>query len=161
MKFKDWHQKEYDLPLDKTLVWRPSAYALVIYEGKILMIKSNPHGMWELPGGGVNAEETLAEGVIREVFEETGYEIVAKEEPIFFGEQFFYSPDTDRYFHTLSFLLIGELTQKPQEPHHDIREIAEVRWVDTTEIGHYIINPLFVPVFRHMLQKILGSKKKE
>lgn len=43
-------------------------------EGKILMIKSPDRG-WEIPGGQVEAGETLTDALKREVKEETGIEI--------------------------------------------------------------------------------------
>ena len=72
MKFKDWHGKEYLLPKDKKIKWRPSASALVVKNEKILMIKAKQHGKWELPGGGIELGETIKEGLEREVYEETG-----------------------------------------------------------------------------------------
>lgn len=43
-------------------------------EGKILMV-NNPRRGWEFPGGQVEVGETLTEGLIREVKEETGINI--------------------------------------------------------------------------------------
>jgi ADP-ribose pyrophosphatase YjhB (NUDIX family) len=43
-------------------------------EGKILMIKSPDRG-WEIPGGQVEARETLTDALKREVKEETGIDI--------------------------------------------------------------------------------------
>lgn len=48
---------------------------LVRHEGKVLLIKRGRppfEGLWALPGGHVEAGETLREAAIREVFEETG-----------------------------------------------------------------------------------------
>ncbi len=59
-----------------------SVYALVRNEkGEFLLLRrsensrTNP-GKWDLPGGKVNPDESLKEGVIREVWEETGISIV-------------------------------------------------------------------------------------
>jgi 8-oxo-dGTP diphosphatase len=55
------------------LVWRPAVYAIIIQEGKILM--SPQFGGYDLPGGGVDIEEILEEALIREVREETGFDV--------------------------------------------------------------------------------------
>ena len=49
---------------------------LVIHEGKILLTqrKGVPH-IWELPGGKVEFNEEPSNTVVREVQEETGYEV--------------------------------------------------------------------------------------
>lgn len=58
-----------------------SVYALIRNEkGEFLLLRrsensrTNP-GKWDLPGGKVNPDESLKEGVVREVWEETGISI--------------------------------------------------------------------------------------
>ena len=52
-------------------------HALVEREGALLMVKRAPHlgegGKWGLPGGFLDRDETLAQGVLRELLEETGW----------------------------------------------------------------------------------------
>ncbi|KKW31371.1 MAG: Cob(I)alamin adenosyltransferase [Candidatus Uhrbacteria bacterium GW2011_GWA2_52_8d] len=58
---------------------------LVDTRGKILMM-SLPDGRWDLPGGRMDAGETMLEGLAREVCEETGIEIDSqKARPFFVG----------------------------------------------------------------------------
>jgi len=67
---------------------------IVIHEGRALLIRrgSEPlRGEWSIPGGSLELGETLEEGVIRELLEETGLEvkiagIVEIFERIFSGE---------------------------------------------------------------------------
>lgn len=51
--------------------------ALIIQDNKILLVKRAGHlrggGKWAIPGGFVDRDETVAEAVMREVLEETGY----------------------------------------------------------------------------------------
>jgi len=47
----------------------------VIDNGKVLLTKREDFEVWCLPGGGVEEGESLAEGAIREVKEETGLEV--------------------------------------------------------------------------------------
>lgn len=44
-------------------------------EGQILLQQRSDNGYWGLPGGGVEAGESIREAVAREVWEETGYTI--------------------------------------------------------------------------------------
>ena len=52
------------------LTWRPSAYGIVIKDNKILLLKQT--NGYDLPGGGLDLDETPEEAVIREIKEETG-----------------------------------------------------------------------------------------
>ena len=46
--------------------------------GRVLLTKRTDNGQWCLPGGGVDSGESVAEAVIREVFEETGLNVRVK-----------------------------------------------------------------------------------
>ena len=56
---------------------RLAAYAVVVDDGRILLALWNEGAepAWTLPGGGVDLHETVAETAVREVREETGYEV--------------------------------------------------------------------------------------
>lgn len=61
-------------------VTRIAAYGLVHDEARILLCRISSQipryaGMWTLPGGGLNFGEPPAEGMTREVFEETGLHV--------------------------------------------------------------------------------------
>ena len=51
---------------------RNRSMALVVRDGKILMIKTLHFNRWELPGGGIEKDETPEETAIRELKEECG-----------------------------------------------------------------------------------------
>ena len=59
---------------------RVAAYALIIDEhDRILLTWWNGEGRrppaWSLPGGGIDFEESIEEGLVREVHEEAGYDV--------------------------------------------------------------------------------------
>jgi 8-oxo-dGTP diphosphatase len=52
--------------------------AIIFFSGKVLLVKRGKepgYGKWSIPGGAVELGETLKEGVLREVKEETGLEV--------------------------------------------------------------------------------------
>jgi 8-oxo-dGTP diphosphatase len=68
----DIHGNKYQVLADK-LVWRPSAYGIIIRDGQILLTQQYKKFM--LPGGGIELGETPEQAVIREVKEETGFDV--------------------------------------------------------------------------------------
>ena len=63
-----------DAPVPNSLVVATSA-VVVDGRGRILMQRRADSGNWALPGGGMEMNESLTDSVIREVKEETGYEV--------------------------------------------------------------------------------------
>ena len=54
----------------------PSVVAIVRDEqGRVLLIHKTDNDLWALPGGGHEIGESIAETVVREVKEETGYDV--------------------------------------------------------------------------------------
>ena len=62
--------RDYD-PNGKTFV-RPSVRGILIRKGLILMVHSLKYDYYKFPGGGIEAGESLAEALCREVREESG-----------------------------------------------------------------------------------------
>lgn len=68
----DWDNNEFEVDADK-FIFRPSAYGILIEDNKILLSKQ--WDGYDMPGGGVNVDETLEEALKREFFEETGLKV--------------------------------------------------------------------------------------
>jgi 8-oxo-dGTP diphosphatase len=107
--------------------------AAIIRDGKVLIVRrARPpaYGVFTLPGGGVEAGETLREAVIREVLEETALTI----EPLgLAGYREAIARDADgrveRHFVILPFAarwLSGEVALN--------EELAEARWLEPPDL---------------------------
>jgi ADP-ribose pyrophosphatase YjhB (NUDIX family) len=66
---------EIERDRSKVQAIRPSVSAIVFHTGKILLQQRADNREWGLPGGSVEIGETVADAVVREVREETGYEV--------------------------------------------------------------------------------------
>ncbi|MFC1697183.1 NUDIX domain-containing protein [Nanoarchaeota archaeon] len=151
MKFKDWDGNFVELPEGRNFSWRPSAYAAIVNDGKVFMIKAVQHGKWELPGGGIELSESIIEGLKREVLEESGYEIVVSENDlIHFWEGYFYAKDIDKYFQTIGMFfkvkLASEFQDKSKINFKD--EVLDMKWIDLNDYENDDINPIIIPVLK-------------
>jgi 8-oxo-dGTP pyrophosphatase MutT (NUDIX family) len=86
----------------KRLILRPAAYALILHDSKLLLLKMRATGKYHLPGGGIEVGERMAETLQRETREETGIEIEVLR-LVHFDEVFFYYDPSDRAYHGLHF----------------------------------------------------------
>lgn len=72
----EFFEEEEQEKVGKLDAGRRIAKIAVIHDGKLLMGKRRDNGKWTIPGGHVEPQETMREGAIRELWEETGIEIV-------------------------------------------------------------------------------------
>jgi ADP-ribose pyrophosphatase YjhB (NUDIX family) len=57
---------------------RPSVSAFVLHDGRLLLQQRADNGRWGLPGGSVEIGETVSAAIVREVREETGFEVAVR-----------------------------------------------------------------------------------
>jgi 8-oxo-dGTP diphosphatase len=108
--------------------------AAIIRDGRVLIArraKGASTGVFTLPGGVVEAGETLHEAVVREISEETG---IAIEPVALAGHREFITRDADgqvqRHFVIMCFAsrwISGEGEPAPEE-------LSELRWLEPAEI---------------------------
>jgi ADP-ribose pyrophosphatase YjhB (NUDIX family) len=108
--------------------------AAIVHDGRVLIVRrAQPpaHGLYTLPGGGVELGETLEQAVIREVREETGLEI---EPGALAGYRQMIARDADgrieRHFVILPFparWIGGQVSLSD--------ELAEARWLLPSELS--------------------------
>ncbi|WP_440603916.1 NUDIX domain-containing protein [Bacillus sp. GB_SG_008] len=107
--------------------------ALIYDDNENILIVKNIKGdsfYWSLPGGAVEGEETLEQAIIREVKEETGFNVVvtglSSVREMFFEERGHHALIIT--FHTK--IIDGEININ--DPDNDI---IEVRWADSERVN--------------------------
>ncbi len=123
--------------------------AIVINDEKILLVKRNkaPHkNLWAIPGGSVEPGETLQEATEREIREETGLTIRAKE-PVYTFDLIERDEKGAVRFHYVIVDLSADYISGDLQPADDA---LDARWFSSAELEH-----LPMPEStRNLLQKI-------
>lgn len=110
--------------------------AIIEKDGKVLIVRNQ--GMWELPGGRLNIEESPLVGLKREVREELGVDIVLQE--VIYGEQMLHPHMNDRH---VFFMYHAHLIDPLQEFVLQEGEIAELKWISKEELGAQELYPMY------------------
>ena len=129
------HTTEYDSRL--------AAYAVVVDEhDRVLLALWNEFSepLWTLPGGGVELNETVEAGVVRELLEETGYDV----EPgrVLGVDTVVVSPDErtvdrDRWFRGIR--VVYEATIVGGSLRHEVDGTTdEARWIPLADVPNLV-----------------------
>ena len=127
--------------LNASTFTRKATRAIVVNQSQILMLYTKRYDDFSLPGGGVDNEETITEGLVRELKEETGAQKVVniKEFGLYKEYRPWHKPGFD-IIHMESYCFTceieGELTTPTFEP-HEVQNGMTPQWVDIFEaIAH-------------------------
>ena len=119
------------------------ANGILFRDGKILINKRNDphnpdfHGKWEFPGGAVDYGETIEENLVREVWEEAGYNvsIVASLGKIYVNQR---EKGGGQLLHRYQLYIIPHLcTVESGDGVISDNEVLESRWVTVKELVEY------------------------
>lgn len=115
--------KELFLPEEGYATPKVDLRAGVFKDNKILLVKEKADGRWALPGGWAYVCESPTEGVLREVWEESGYQVAhPRLVAIIDRSKHEYRPLYAQHLYKLFFLC--ELTGGEALPNLEISEIA-------------------------------------
>lgn len=123
------------------------ASAIIIRDNRVLMIRTIDSNSWSIPSGGVEVGETLEEACIREVAEETGYEVKIVKELHTKKTIIKEYKVTTQYF--LCEITGGDIQYKDPD-----EEIEEISWMNSSEISKLIYT---YPEDQEVIEQLLSS----
>lgn len=115
--------------------FRPCAYGLVVKDGMILVMKNKHNGNYWFPGGGINIDERMEEGLVREVQEETRTHIKILKQ-LFIKEWFFFYSPEDAGYNTIAFFFLCQPETLPEVIHEAETDpdLLEAEWIPIREL---------------------------
>lgn len=93
----------------------------VFKDGKVLLARELDDGCWSLPGGWADVNDSPSQAVIREVREETGYEVRCTKLAAVLDRDLHYNEDR-RPFHSYKLMFLCEIVGDADELCHDISD---------------------------------------
>lgn len=114
--------------------YRVTVKALVVKDGKILLVKESPElsGKWELPGGGLDFGEEIQEGLRREVEEEMGVKIKSIEDRPMYAWPWKF--ENWRYMDWFYSLTLGYRVEFENFNFETTEECVEIGWFTKDEL---------------------------
>lgn len=123
---------------------------VVLIDGRVLLIKRRFEplaGRWSLPGGTLEVGETLAEGLAREMQEETGLDVTVGPVVDVFDRITRDSDGRTRFHYVLVDYLCHSLGGEPVAG----SDVSEVALVEIDDLGRYDLTPKTIEVITRAL----------
>src|SRR6266550_2210286 len=127
--------------------------AIIIESGRVLLVERGREplkGYWSLPGGVLEIGEKLADGIRREVMEETGLEIELLSVVEFF-ERIMKDADGVAEYH---YVLIDYLCRVTGGVLQAGDDVSQARWVDRAALPEYRITEGTLPVIEKAFETL-------
>lgn len=124
--------------------------AIVVKDERVLLVKrSKPpgEGLWAIPGGRVELGETLQQAAEREIMEETGLTIQAKD-PVYTFEVIERDAAGKPRFHYVILDLIAEYVEGELSASDDA---SEARWVSSRELERLPVSQTTMDVLKNVV----------
>ena len=141
---------------------------VVIEDGKALLIRRGNEpliGQWSIPGGTLELGETLTEGTVRELKEETGLEVRALDmievfERINFGHgaDETWSTMEERRRPRFHFVIVDFLCERISGAPVAGGDVTDVAWADEDDLEKFALTPTATRVIRKAFSLTRGRK---
>lgn len=119
----------------ENIVTRTSSYGILVSRSKALVIQAHL-SLWEFPGGGNEAYESIQESLIREILEETGYKVKIKKF-ILERESFYVSPSGKTYHSFQHFFQVMSLGKQSAVSASNLKNAT---WISLKELNSKNMN---------------------
>ena len=118
------------------------AAALIIYDGRILLAKSDNYDCFYTVGGGIHQNETSHEAVLRECYEEIGdhFEI----DRLVFVQERFYTVENTQYHEIVFFYLMKKKDIELYSGANTDQNNEHLYWIPIDELETMNIAPAFL-----------------
>lgn len=138
--FFDRWGKEHYFEADLALV-RSGYFAIIIKNGMVLLSSLPRHDLFEFPGGGLNRGEDYKTCLVRELYEETGYEFALgsgnrehKQLVNFFAEHIRPAGECRKYSQTFIFYDADNYGLEIKEGTWSTPENGHAKWVEFQDL---------------------------
>ena len=125
--------------------------AVIVHEGRVVLVKRRFEplaGQWSIPGGAVEAGETLEACVVREMLEETGF-VVEVGPVIEVLDRITHDEEGRVIYH---FVLIDYLCRPLAGELRAGSDVAEAALAEPSELGQYELTPKATSVIERALE---------
>ena len=140
---------------------RVGAYAVIVRDGDLLLTHWNENGRtgWTLPGGGLEEYETTGQAAVREVLEETGYDVELR--TLLGVDSLFLEPEQrmvpgDGPLHALRVIYLARIVGG--ELANEVGGSSdEARWVPLEDVGDLPTLSLVPTAIDMLLRRLAGG----
>lgn len=126
----------------KALIKNSEGKYLFLKRREVLIDEKEPS--WTIPGGRINSDEPIKEGLKREIKEETGLTLTG--EPHILYAQDIFRPHLNRHIVRLTFL--AEAKGTIDIDHDDENDHQEFKWMSSKEIKKVPLEVMLKPVLK-------------
>lgn len=105
------------------ITYRDSVRAIILDQGKLLMVYSKKAEEYKFPGGGLLEGEIKDTAIKRAVLEEVGRDVISVNESLGYLDQIYNDIyDDTRYFYLRSYYFFCEISEEEFKPNFDVYE---------------------------------------
>jgi len=150
------YDNQVSIPIER-LVFRASAYAIILHDGRVLLLRNRSSGKYAFPGGGIEIGETIEVALKREVKEETGLDVEMLRF-FHFKEHFFYYDPMDEAFHSFMLFYLCRAHSLDIDPDlvEDDAESEKPGWVELSTLEREDIQRPLQEVYDLIMSELRG-----